>query len=92
MKYKKAQDILPQDLVIKLQEFMDGGYLYIPKKEENKKSWGDNTGIKKDLNKRNKNIFNDFDRGMTIRELSNKYYLVENSIRRILREYKKNYK
>lgn len=89
MKYKKAQDILPQDLVIRLQEFMDGGYLYIPKKEGNKKSWGYNTGIKDNLNKRNQKIFNDFNRGMTIKELSSKYYLVENSIRRILREYKK---
>lgn len=89
MKYKKAQDILPQDLIVKLQEFIDGGYLYIPTKAENKKSWGANTGIKNDLNERNKNIFNDFKCGMTTRELANKYYLVENSIRRILREYKK---
>ncbi|WP_195989023.1 CD3324 family protein [Clostridium sp. D53t1_180928_C8] len=88
MKYKKAQDILPQDLIVKLQEFMDGGYLYIPRKEENKKSWGDNTEIKKDLLKRNKKIYNDFNNGMTVKQLSTKYYLVENSIRRILREYK----
>lgn len=88
MKYKKAQDILPQDLIVKLQEFMDGGYLYIPRKEENKKSWGDNTEIKKDLLKRNKKIYNDFNNGMTVKQLSTKYYLVDNSIRRILREYK----
>lgn len=88
MKYKKAQDILPQDLIVKLQEFMDGGYLYIPRKEENEKSWGDNTEIKKDLLKRNKKIYNDFNNGMTVKQLSTKYYLVENSIRRILREYK----
>ncbi|MGL5348235.1 MAG: CD3324 family protein [Peptostreptococcaceae bacterium] len=92
MKYKKAQDILPQDLVIKLQDFFDGGYIYIPKKEDNKKTWGDNTDTKKNLKERNKRIYNDFDSGMTIRELSNKYYLVENSIRRILKEYKKTYK
>lgn len=90
MKYKKAQDILPQDLVIKLQEFIDGSYLYIPKKDNNKKSWGDNTGIKKDLHARNKKMYEDFNNGMTVKELSTKYYLVDNSIRRILREYKNN--
>ncbi|MBY0756411.1 hypothetical protein K5V21_13225 [Clostridium sardiniense] len=90
MKYKKAQDILPQDLVIKLQEFIDGSYLYIPKKDSNKKSWGDNTGIKKDLYARNKKMYEDFNNGMTVKELSTKYYLVDNSIRRILREYKNN--
>lgn len=89
MKYKKAQDILPQDLVLKLQEFFDGGYIYIPKKDDNKKYWGDNTGIKNNLKERNNNIYNDFNNGMTVTELSNKYYLVDNSIRRILREYKK---
>lgn len=89
MKYKKAQDILPQDLVLKLQEFFDGGYIYIPKKNDNKKYWGDNTGIKNNLKERNNNIYNDFNNGMTVTELSNKYYLVDNSIRRILREYKK---
>ncbi|NRT76366.1 hypothetical protein [Clostridium beijerinckii] len=47
MKYEKAQEILPQDLINKIQEFMDGGYLYIPKAETNKRSWGDSTGIKK---------------------------------------------
>ncbi|GAA0070932.1 CD3324 family protein [Clostridium sardiniense] len=90
MKYKKAQDILPQDLVIRLQEFIDGTYLYIPKKDSNKKSWGDNTGIKKDLHARNKKMYEDFNNGMTVKELSDKYYLVDNSIRRILREYKNN--
>lgn len=92
MKYKKAQDILPQDLVMKLQEFVDGTYLYIPKKNSNKRSWGDNTGIKNDLYERNKRIYKDFNNGMTVKELSNKYYLVDNSIRRILREYREEYK
>lgn len=88
MKYEKAQDILPQDLLNKIQEFMDGGYLYIPKKEENRRSWGHSTGIKKELYKRNNNIYKDFKSGMKVYEISNKYYLTESSIRRILREYK----
>lgn len=92
MKYEKAQEILPQDLINKIQEFMDGGYLYIPKAEKNKRSWGDSTGIKKELNNRNNNIYKDFESGMKVDELSNKYYLVENSIRRILRKHKKSNK
>ena len=35
MKYKKAQDILPQYMIDDLQQYIEGGYLYIPKKEEN---------------------------------------------------------
>ena len=40
MKYKKAQDILPQYMIDDLQQYIEGGYLYIPKNEENKKSCG----------------------------------------------------
>ena len=32
MKYKKAQDILPQYMIDDLQQYIEGGYLYIPKK------------------------------------------------------------
>lgn len=88
MKYKKAQDILPKELIEELQKYAEGVYVYIPTTENNKKSWGFNTTIKKDLAERNENIYNDFKNGVTIRELAKKYYLVENSIRRILREYK----
>lgn len=90
MRYKKAQDILPQELVSKLQEFIEGGYLYIPKRDENKKSWGQNTGIKRSLQDRNKKIYGEFMSGVTIEELASRYYLVENSIRRIIRECKNN--
>ena len=38
MKYKKAQDILPQYMIDDLQQYIEGGYIYIPKKEENKKN------------------------------------------------------
>lgn len=92
MRYKKAQEILPQNLVEQLQEYIDGEYLYIPKKYSEKKSWGDRSGIKAHLHERNKKIYDDFNEGMTIKELSSKYYLVDNSIRRIIREYKELYK
>lgn len=88
MKYEKAQDILPEDLMKKLQEFADGVYLYIPKKEDNKKAWGEKSGTKKQLYERNKKIYTDFKSGLTIKQLSEKYYLADNSIRRIIREYK----
>ena len=36
MRYEKAQDILPSNIIEILQQYMEGGYIYIPKKEENK--------------------------------------------------------
>lgn len=86
MKYKKAQDVLPQYMIEDLQKYIEGGYLYIPKKEENKKSWGENTSTKDELNKRNKEIAKKHKIGKTIEELADEYYLTGYSIRRIIKK------
>lgn len=86
MKYVNAQNILPKDIIELLQQYIDGSYLYIPRKAENKKAWGVNSGFKSELEKRNIQIYNSFNEGISVKELSNKYYLTENSIRRIIRK------
>lgn len=86
MKYKKAQDVLPQYMIEDLQKYIEGAYLYIPKKEENKKSWGENTSTKDELNKRNKEIAKKHKNGKTIEELADEYYLTGYSIRRIIKK------
>ena len=90
MKYEKAQNILPEELVEIIQQYIDGSYLYIPRKVENKKAWGENSGVKRDLRDRNKEIFSFYNRGMSVRSLTGKYYLSEQTIRRIIREEKSN--
>jgi len=85
MKYEKAQNILPQDIIELIQQYVDGGYLYIPRKSESKKSWGENSGIKNSLKKRNKEIYNKYISGVSVRDLSEQFYLTEDSIRRIIR-------
>ena len=37
MKYSNAHNILPVDIVKIIQEYVDGEYLYIPRKEEEQK-------------------------------------------------------
>ncbi len=88
MKYEKAQNLLPKDIVELLQQYADGKYIYIPRKAENKKNWGENSGYKDEIKKRNIEIFNKHLKGTPIKALAKKYYLTENSIRRILRAYK----
>ena len=85
MKYEKAQNILPQDIIELIQQYMDGGYLYIPRKSESKKSWGENSGIKSSLKKRNNEIYNKYSSGVSVKDLSKQFYLTEDSIRRIIR-------
>ena len=85
MKYEKAQNILPHGIIELIQKYTDGGYIYIPRKNENKKTWGENTETKKYLKARDKEIFNKYSSGVPVRILAEQYFLTENSIRRIIR-------
>ena len=85
MKYEKAQSILPHGIIELIQKYTDGGYIYIPRKNENKKSWGENTETKRYLNTRDKEIFNKYSFGVPVKVLSEQYFLTEGSIRRIIR-------
>ena len=89
MKYINAQDVLPEELLKKLQEYADGQYLYIPRKEANHKAWGETSGIKRYLKIRNNEIYEKYINGTTVYELTQTYYLSEKSIRRIIGEQKR---
>ena len=32
MKYVNAKDVLPEDLLVSIKKYFQGGYLYVPKK------------------------------------------------------------
>lgn len=84
MKYAKAQDVLPEEIIKIIQEYIDGKYLYVPRKDENHKSWGEKSGIRHSLKIRNNEIYKKYINGSTINELTKEYYLSEKSIRRII--------
>lgn len=84
MKYIKAHDVLPEEIVKIIQEYIDGEYLYVPRKNENHKAWGEKSGIKSSLKLRNNEIYKKYMAGITIDELAQEYFLSEKSIRRII--------
>ncbi|MBU5590170.1 hypothetical protein KQI89_00170 [Clostridium sp. MSJ-4] len=85
MAYIKAQNVLPEEIIKLIQEYVDGEYLYIPRKNGNEKSWGEKNGTRSILKERNNEILKKYLRGITVTELANEYYLSEKSIRRIIR-------
>lgn len=89
MSYKKAVNILPSELIELIQSYVDGEYIYIPRKEENKKDWGENTAIKEELTSRNRAIFMDYQKGIKTEEIARKYYLSHKSIQRIVLQEKR---
>lgn len=89
MSYKKAEAILPIEVIELIQNYIDGECIYIPKKDENKLSWGSNTSTKEILKKRNFNIYKDYLAGMKIKTLAEKYFLSTKSIERIVLQEKR---
>lgn len=57
MSYNKATNILPTDLLEKVQEYVDGEYIYIPRISQNKKEWGAGTSTREELEVRNNQIY-----------------------------------
>jgi len=90
MRYKNAQDIFPEDILLVMQQFVDGACIYIPRKGENRKKWGDNTHSKIETQKRNDKIYAQYKSGSSIKELVIEYFLSEKSIQRIITLGKKN--
>lgn len=88
MGYRKAEEILPMEIIELIQQYVDGQNIYIPRKTENRQAWGENTEIKRELLIRDKEIYQDFITGATVMELACNYYLSEKSIQRIVRKMK----
>ncbi|MFJ8067124.1 CD3324 family protein [Psychrobacillus sp. NPDC096426] len=84
MSYKKASNLLPAELVELIQEYVDGEYIYIPRREDNKKRWGSSTAIRRELDVRNSTIYNDYLSGTDMATLVERYYLSSKSIQRIV--------
>lgn len=60
MKYINANVILPDELVEELQKYVQAGYIYVPAKEEQHKAWGELSGYREELEKRNGKIISEY--------------------------------
>ena len=84
MKYINATTILPDTLVEELQKYVQAGYLYIPAKDKQHKSWGELSGYRKELKKRNDMIVAEYRQGISIEALATHYHLSVYAIRKII--------
>lgn len=84
MKYTNAKKILPIELVEEIQKYIQGEYLYVPIKENQRKHWGENSGYRKELSKRNKRICDKYNNGTSIENLADEYFLSIYAIKKIV--------
>lgn len=84
MKYLNAQVILPEALVKELQNYVQGGYVYIPVEPERQKRWGEVSGYRQELAQRNQRIKEEYRSGTSMDCLSEKYGLSIYAVRKII--------
>lgn len=84
MEYLNANDILPAELLEEVKKYAAGKYLYVPKNEDDMNAWGELSGYRKQLRKRNRMIINKFKYGVSIEELSREYFLSEETVKKIV--------
>ena len=89
MGYRRAETILPMEIIELIQQYVDGESIYIPRKLENKQQWGARTAIKQELSVRNQRIYMEYLAGVQVKVLAREYFLSEKSIQRIIRENRK---
>lgn len=82
MKYENASDIIPEKLLKEIQKYAAGKLLYIP--TEDKRAWGEKSGYRDQLQRRNIMIRNKYANGVTVSELADKYFLSLDSIKKII--------
>ena len=83
MKYRRAPDVLPEELLREVQKYTEGETLYIPKAKERKK-WGEDSGARTFYRQRNDEIREKYLQKVPIERLADEYCLSEDMIRKIL--------
>ncbi|MGL4798786.1 MAG: CD3324 family protein [Cellulosilyticaceae bacterium] len=84
MKYINAEQVLPKELIKELQKYTQGQYVYVPAKEGERKQWGTHTGIRKEIQERNRQIRERYKEGESKDSLSKSYCLSLASINKII--------
>ena len=86
MGYTNAAEVLPRTILEVVQKYIDGECLYIPRRDDRKKTWGEITQSRRNLQARNRKIHDLHCQGLGVRELAEMYFLAPKTISRILRE------
>jgi len=86
VKYRNGKELLPAKLLRQLQELVEGELIYIPRKNEQRAGWGAVNGARMKLEMRNHEIDRLYRSGISILELSLRYNLSEDGIRKVLQK------
>lgn len=83
MNYENARDILPRELLEEVQKYAAGKVIYVPTKER-QKGWGEASGYRSRLEKRNAMIRQMYSAGRTVFEIAEEFFLSPETIKKIV--------
>ena len=86
MRYQKAEEVLPAELLAQVQKYADGVYLYIPRRADHRQRWGNGTRYREELRQRNESIRFLHREGLSAPELAERFHLSVKTIQRVLRQ------
>lgn len=84
MKYVKATTVLPEELLIEIQKYVQGEAIYIPRPKRSYRAWGSQSGGRKALDERNECIKDAHAAGQNVQQLAESFYLSVDSIKKII--------
>lgn len=84
MGYKRAIDMLPSELILQIQQYVDGESIYIPRAIGKERKWGESTDIRFALDSRNNEIYDKYNNGVSVRQLAEEYHISTQGIYKIL--------
>ena len=83
MKYENAKDILPAKLLEEVQKYAEGKVIYIPSSKASK-GWGEASGYREKLKKRNALICSRYSAGQSIMEIAEEFFLSPETIKKLV--------
>lgn len=84
MSYIKAKNVLPANLLKAVQKYINGSYLYIPRKKGMRTPWGARTGSKSQTARRNRQILSGYVQDIPVKELAKRYFITDKTVYKIL--------
>lgn len=84
MSYQNGKELLPEHLLAVIQKYVDGAYIYIPRKDANRQRWDANGRNRQITLTRNQEIFRKYSSGTSVKELAGTYFLSDKTIYGIL--------
>jgi Mor family transcriptional regulator len=90
MQYKNAKEVLPPRLLKEMQKYIQGDLIYIPKAQKERAAWGEVSGSRKLIAKRNEEIFRLYNHGKSFEELEETFHVSMDTIRKIIYKMRSN--